>query len=114
MIYIQSTLCNIAIAAITRSKGMGIGVNYENLVNKLIEDIIPNHFNSPMTTEESRQRIIDVSGHYSKGRGKRKRDWKEDSERKDKKATPDIREASDTFLYQSFNTLEYREERRNI
>jgi len=108
-----STLCNAAIAAITRSKGMGIGVNYENLVNKLIDDVIPNHLNALMT-EEGRQRIIDISGHYSKGKGKRKRDWKEDSERKEEKATPEIREACDTFLYQSFNTLEYRENKRNI
>lgn len=101
-----STLCNTAIEAIGRSEGMGMGINYENIVDKLIEDVFPHHFNLPMS-DERRERILDISGHYSKGVGNRaNRDWKEDSKEKEERATIEIKEASDTFLYRSYNLLE--------
>ena len=65
-------------------------------------------------TEDRRKRIMYISGHYSKGRGgKRGKEWTEDSENKEKKATFRIREASEIFLYQSYHSLE-RNEHLNI
>jgi len=85
---------------------MGMGVNYEDLTNKLMDTIFPDHFKLEMT-EENRARIIEVSGHYSKGRGKRKgKEWKEDSMEKDEMATPKLKKASKAFLYESYHTLE--------
>jgi len=100
-----SILCDAAIAAIGRSKGKGIGISYDNLVNKLIEDIIPRHFNVAIT-EERRDRIIDVSSKYSKGRAHKAKEWKEDSEEKEELATSEIRQASKIFLYDSYNSFE--------
>lgn len=99
-----STLCSIAKQAISRSEGMGIGINYEHLVDKLITDVIPNHFNVSMV-EEQRERIIEVSGHYSKDKKHSGAEWKDDSERKEEHASPEIREASKTFLYPSYSAL---------
>merc|ERR1719491_2694531 len=61
-----SNLCNAAIKSISRSEGMGVGVNYENIVDKLITDVIPNHFKVSMAGDQ-RERIIEVSNQYSKG-----------------------------------------------
>lgn len=101
-----STLCNAAIKSIGRSKGMGAGVNYEDLVNNLVTDVIPNHFKVSMT-EERRERIIENSNHYSKGvRLHAGEEWAEDSDRKNALASTEIREASETFLYPSYKLLE--------
>jgi len=105
-----NTLCEAAVNGIERSKGLGIGINYENLVNKLIDNVFPNHFGLSMT-EERRQRIIEVSSHYSKGKGTRAKEWEEDSEKKDALASPEMRKASEIFLHSSYNALsEYEAE----
>jgi len=106
-------LCDAGIQALDRSNGTGIAVNYENLSNKLIDTIFPNHFKLEMT-EEKRKRIIAISGQYSKGtvikdissKGRSKKEWKEDSENKDDSATPEIKKACETFLYPVFTRLE--------
>jgi len=102
-----STLCQAALTALETSNGMGLGVNYENLLNKLIEDVIPNHFHVPMTTERQ-QRIIEIGGRYSKGGGyfKRQEDWVEDSDKKENGSTPEMKEASEKYLYNLFKSLE--------
>mmetsp|Transcript_28901 Transcript_28901/g.34351 ORF Transcript_28901/g.34351 Transcript_28901/m.34351 type:complete len:473 (-) Transcript_28901:96-1514(-) len=100
-----STICDAAIVAISRSKGKGIRISYDNIVNKLIEDVIPRHFLIAIT-DERRERIIDVSGKYSKGRAHKAGEWKEDSKDKEELATSEIRQASKIFLYDSYNTLE--------
>lgn len=106
IVVVKSTLCEVALQSISQSNGMGIGVNYEDLTNKLIDTVFPDHFKLEMT-EEKRQRVIDVSGHYSKGRGKRKQEeWKEDSVEKDESATPKIKAAAELFLYSLYNRLE--------
>lgn len=84
---------------------MGKSLNYENIVDKLITNIIPNHFNVPVI-EESRKRIIEVSAQYSKGKANRGGVWKDDSESKNENASSELREASNTFLYPSYNSLQ--------
>ena len=106
----KSLLCDAAVEAISRSNGIGIGVNYQNITNTLINTIFPDHFKLEMT-EERKERIIEVSGHYSKGksasRGKsfQGKEWKEDSERKEERASPAIKEASELFLSSSYAIL---------
>jgi len=105
-----SLLCDAAVEAISRSNGVGIGVNYQSITNTLINTIFPDHFKLEMT-EERKERIIEVSGHYSKGksasRGKsfQGKEWKEDSERKEERASPAIKEASELFLSSSYAIL---------
>jgi len=83
----------------------GVAVNYEGLVDNLMDHILPDHFEVAMGNEE-RRRIKEVSGVYSKGRGDANREWEEDSEKKEEMATDDIREASSTFLRSSYQELE--------
>ena len=85
------------------SDGKAIAVEYDGLIEKLIQDIIPNHF-GVQVDEEARQRILDVSTVYSKSKGGNK-DWVEDSERKEVGSTPEIRSASELFLSQSYAKL---------
>ncbi|KAL9190147.1 hypothetical protein ACHAXT_007358 [Thalassiosira profunda] len=98
-----ATLCDSALRGLQKSDGMGIPVNYDGLVDTLIEKVIPDHFGVAVD-EDARQRILDVSKKYSKGKGEEK-DFVEDSETKDKHSTPEIREASDTFLSESYKEL---------
>jgi len=101
-----STLCDKAKESLRQSNGMGIGINYEDLTNKLIDTVFPYHFQLDMT-EEKKERIIEVSGHYSKGRGTHKSEqWKDDSVEKDGAATPKIKEACELFLYSLYNIFE--------
>jgi len=100
-----SLLCDAAVEAIDVSNGMGFAVNYEDITNKLISTVFPDHFKLEMT-EERRERIIEISGHYSKGKAHKGGNWTEDNEQKDKNATPVIKDACKTFLSASYNTLE--------
>lgn len=83
---------------------MGRAVNYERLPNILIDSIIPDHFNIAVTPVE-KERIIEISGTYSKGKGG-KQDWKDDSSQKDRSASPAVRSAAGIFLLESFQALE--------
>lgn len=100
-----SLLCDSALHAIYESGSLARAVSYDNIVQKLIDHIIPDHFHILMTDDE-KENIQKVGGQYSKGRGKRKAEFKEDSEEKEKNATPEIREAAKFFLQSSFELLE--------
>ena len=104
MLLIKSILCDVAIEALNANK-MGIGVNYDNLISKLINSVFPNHFKLEMT-EKRREHIVNISRRYSKGVGDKKGDWKEDRMKKDKLVSPKIKEACKTFLYTSYTILE--------
>jgi hypothetical protein len=80
-----------------KSHGKGVAVEYEGLVDKLIESIIPNHFGINVD-ESARQNILTVSQIYSKSKPGKSKDWEEDSENKDNRSTPEIRAASEKFL----------------
>eukprot|EP00571_Detonula_confervacea_P010263 CAMPEP_0172298702 /NCGR_PEP_ID=MMETSP1058-20130122/1234_1 /TAXON_ID=83371 /ORGANISM="Detonula confervacea, Strain CCMP 353" /LENGTH=461 /DNA_ID=CAMNT_0013007989 /DNA_START=73 /DNA_END=1455 /DNA_ORIENTATION=- len=91
-----ATLCESALRQMKKSDGKGVAVEYDGLVDKLIQSIIPNHFGIDID-EAARQRILDVAKVYSKSKTDKK-DWVEDSRKKDKRSTPEIRAASTTFL----------------
>lgn len=81
----------------------GAAVEYEGLVDKLIGEVFPKHFTIDID-DAARERILDVSKIYSKSNG-RDLDWKDDSERKDTRATPEIVLASKKYLDRSYTDL---------
>lgn len=82
-----SMLCDSAVNNLQSEESLGRLVNYENLANKMIEHIIPEHFQLVMT-DKRRENILQVSGQYSKGIGNRKKDWKDDTRKKEDLASP--------------------------
>ena len=102
-----ATLCDSALAEMERGdNGLGLPVNYKDLPEKLYE-VIPNHFGVAIGDDET-NRIAEVSGVYSKGRGNRAHEWKDDSETKEERATDAIRGACSLFLDETFRELERR------
>ena len=104
----KATLCEAALFRLKREEHrQGAAVEYENLVDKLITDVFPNHFTigeEGGLDEITRQRILDVAKVYSKSKD-HDRNWKEDSAKKDASATPEIVEASDRYLSSSYAAL---------
>jgi len=98
-----ATLCLSALRQLGDAKGKGVSVDYDGLVEKLAQSIIPNHFGVNVD-EAAQQRILDVAKVYSKSKTGIK-DWVEDSREKDIRATPEIREASEIFLLDLYAEL---------
>jgi hypothetical protein len=100
-----ATLCESAIKNLNDADGLGMAVNYhKDLVHDFLDTVFPKHFNVPLD-QEAIDRVIKVSGTYSKNRG-RQGEFKADSEEKEKKASNGIRKASSLFLDPSFHTLQ--------
>ena len=99
-----ATLTETAAYHIQKSDGVGRAVNYVTLPHILYEKILP-AWGVDVSQEEIKN-IDEISGHYSKGRGNQKKEWKEDSEKKEEMATPEIQDAAKIFLQQSFDQLE--------
>jgi len=79
-------------------------VNYENFIDTLVTSILPLHFGFEVT-EEMRERLLDVSTKYSKGRGGKTHEWKEDNTKKDQAASDAVKQAAELFLAKSYTTL---------
>ena len=102
-----ASLCEAAVKQAKESNGVGRVVNYNNLVNTLMEDLIPKHFlNIESLSDNSKANILRVSEHYSKGRGQKGRAWKEDSEQKEITAWDELKDASAMYLQPSYMELE--------
>ena len=86
------------------SDSKGAAVEYDNLIDKLISKIIPDHFNIPID-DNATQKIETIGGTYSKSKGGDGKKWIEDSKTKDDRSTPQIRSASDKFLSSSYTEL---------
>ena len=78
-------------------------VNYNVMVNNF--SMITSHFGMDMTDEYA-ERIEAVGSKYSKGRGHRGKEWKDDSEKKDTMANEKVKDAADEFLSDSYDLLE--------
>ena len=76
-----------------RKSTTGKSVEYDGIIEKLINDVIPNHFSVEMT-KDAEERIRNVSKTYSKAKTGNN-EWVEDSEKKEDRATPAIQDASD-------------------
>ena len=103
-----ASICDSALKEMKCSSRESLGwpVNYEDLPDKLY-DVIPQHFGVPLSQTE-RNRIAKISGVYSKGRGNRAHEWKDDSEQKEERATDAIKGACKMFLDETFEGLEER------
>jgi hypothetical protein len=97
-------LCESATNALERSK-YGKAVNYDGIVNHMIKDTLPNHFKIPMT-DANIENVVTIGSKYSKGRGNRAREFKDDNKKKEDAATPEVKEATEMFLNHWFNELE--------
>lgn len=98
-----ATLTETAVHHIQQSDGIGRAINYVNLPHILYEKVLPSW--GVHVSDKEIQNIHAVSSKYSKGRGEQ-REFHEDSEEKEKKAGPEIKEASKIFLQESYEKLE--------
>ena len=100
-----ATLCMSAAAALRGPGGnMGGAVDYEGLTDTLAGSVIRNHFGVPVD-ESARARIAAVARVYSKSKADA-RAWEEDGKWKEAEATPEIRQASATFLADIYTELQ--------
>lgn len=101
-----ATLCQSALNEYRASPSSGRMVNYKDLPEILMDDIIPNHFvrEGPLD-REARDRIEDISTKYSKGRSEGK-SWEPDSETKQTSAWEEIRSASVKYLQPLYEELQ--------
>jgi hypothetical protein len=102
-----ATLCLAAEKEIRDAQGVGRLVNYAELPNILIEDIVPFHFlnqDAPLSADAA-ERIMKVNEKYSKGRTTKKA-WKEDSEQKEATAWEEMKDASKSYLYPVYKRME--------
>jgi len=99
-----STLCESAVSALLTAD-TGLAVNYSELAERLTFQIIPEHFDIPMT-EDMIDNIEEVASKYSKGRGDKAKQWVEDSAAKERQASTQVREAAKLFLSKSYSSLE--------
>jgi hypothetical protein len=103
-LFLQATLCESALKQMKKPHSKGVAVEYEGLVDKLIESVFPTHF-SINVDETARQKILSVSQIYSKSKPGKSKDWVEDSEKKEIRSTPEIRAASEKFLANTYFEL---------
>ncbi len=101
-----ASLCESALGELKKFNHHGRAVEYDGLIDQLLDNIIPNHFGVTVD-EEARQRVLEVSKTYSKAKTKTRggKDWVEDSEKKEAHSTPEIRSASELFLSKSYSEL---------
>lgn len=101
-----STLCQKAVGEILDSKGKGIAVNYKGMQQRMVEDIIPRHFNlKKELSASSKSRVDKVGATYSKGREEIKK-WRDDSQKKEEGAWPELERASELFLLPWYEQLQ--------
>jgi len=98
-----NTLCQAALNELEEPESNGMPVNYNVMVNNF--SMITSHFGMDMTDEYA-ERIEAVGSKYSKGRGHRGKEWKDDSEKKDTMANEKVKDAADEFLSDSYDLLE--------
>ena len=104
-----ATLCDMALQNVEDADGLGMAVKYrKDLVHDFLDVVYPQHFQVAVD-EAARARVLKVSGTYSKNRGQhgdKYGEFKSDSAEKKKMASPEIKDASESFLQPSFDGLE--------
>lgn len=83
----------------------GRAVNYDGIIDTLVSSTIPQHFKIAMN-DERKENILAIGSKYSKGRGNRAGDFKDDNKKKENAATFEVREASALFLDELYEQLE--------
>jgi len=86
-------------------------VEYNQLPERLWEEILPNHFGVNPLPKEAIANMQAITGVYSKGRGvKANKEWTEDSTRKQQTASSEVTDAADLFVadvYRRMNELSH-------
>jgi hypothetical protein len=83
---------------------MGLSVSYDDFIEKFMDHILPDHFGVDLD-DDMRDRIMNVSKLYSKGRGDRAGMFRQDSSRKEDLASEEVKAAAQLFLSESFSVL---------
>jgi hypothetical protein len=100
-----SSICHSALDAIKLDESNGKVLNYENILDKFMDDILPNHFGVALGSEEIRR--MELAGtKYSKSRDEDASIWSGDSSLKHDSATDAIHKASNDYLAFSYIELE--------
>jgi len=101
-----ATLCESALRNLEDAAGLGMAVNYSpHLVDRFLDTIFPKHFHTPVDNA-GRDRVMKISGTYSKNRGRHAEEFKPDSEEKERNASGKIKDAATDFLQPSFDKLQ--------
>lgn len=102
-----ATLCEAAERQINNSSGVGRLVNYVDIPQILIKDIIPKHFlkQSSSLSPEAIERVMEVNQKYSKGRATG-REWTEDSKTKEDTAWAEMKDAAKEYLFPVYDRME--------
>eukprot|EP00541_Cyclophora_tenuis_P006483 CAMPEP_0116579654 /NCGR_PEP_ID=MMETSP0397-20121206/22368_1 /TAXON_ID=216820 /ORGANISM="Cyclophora tenuis, Strain ECT3854" /LENGTH=252 /DNA_ID=CAMNT_0004109151 /DNA_START=95 /DNA_END=853 /DNA_ORIENTATION=- len=100
-----ASISESALEGMKRAPSLGTAVNYEYLPQVLYEQVLPERWNIPVGTVE-KERIQKISGLYSKGTLGRHGTFHDDSKRKERLASKQVRQAAEMFLRSSYNELE--------
>jgi len=103
------TMCKAALEGLELPSSKGRAVNYATLPDAIWETILPQHFEIMFSedAESMVKRMKALSQVYSKGfREKANKEWVEDSERKQERATSAIRAAAEMLIQPYFEQLE--------
>ncbi|KAL7538136.1 hypothetical protein ACHAWF_006002 [Thalassiosira exigua] len=102
-----ATLCESALRNLDESDGLGMAVNYSpDLGRRFLDRIFPEHFRLEVE-EAGRDRVLKVSGTYSKNRGRHGQgEFQPDSEKKEKNASRRVKDAARHFLQPTFEQLQ--------
>jgi len=91
----------------------GLPVRYdEDLANKFIDKILPNHFKVRITPE-ARERALDISHKYSKSRMEREGDYKDDGATKQELAWPELKLHAENYVKEVYDRLRKLEQSRS-
>mmetsp|Transcript_10659 Transcript_10659/g.25424 ORF Transcript_10659/g.25424 Transcript_10659/m.25424 type:complete len:505 (+) Transcript_10659:240-1754(+) len=104
MEYCAAHLASLTESAVRNLNDMAIPVDYAKLPSMLWEEIFPKIWGRPLTQTEI-SNMEAVSGTYSKGRGNKKKDFKDDSQKKEQSASEEVRDAAEKFMKESFDQL---------
>ncbi|CBJ48553.1 conserved unknown protein [Ectocarpus siliculosus] len=105
-------MCAFALAAEKETPSKALFVDYANLPDAVPEYVFPQHFGMEAEVAETvpdwKDRMFEAAGSYSKGLGKRTKEFTNDVKEKHKDASPLIVEASekDGGLYEVYRSLE--------
>ena len=97
-----ASLCETALSKF-KETGKGMLLPYEGLVKSMKTKVIPDHFKVELSAA-GRERIDAIGGVYSKARTPGK-EWVDDSEKKQERASSKVVQASDDILRPVYNDM---------
>jgi len=104
-----ASLCEAAVLGLELPSSKGLAVNYASLPSAMWESVLPEHFGITMLEDSTTvvERMQALSQVYSKGfRGKQNKEWAQDSDEKQERASSSMRVAADEFMQPYYKRLE--------